>query len=194
MRLVLIFTIIAVFSSSGFSDEAHDHGIRRPKESGIARRTTPKSKDIGLSGELIWVKDLLILQTPSGKKYALTSSGKELEEKLLEISEKKNTGVDLAGTLSDGKFKVKEVELVFSNQRIEKGSFTIGFSENDREKVISALTDVSGVELEDVSLEFLIIKSDLSEAQLKNRINEVPFLKKHVNDVQRTTVSRIALD
>jgi len=206
MRFVIIFTVLAVFGSTGFCDEPQDHGIRRPqpKEEGIRRRAAPKSEDVGMSGQLMWVNERLALQTPSGKKYVLTSSGKEMDEKLLEVSEKKKTSVDLDGTLSEGKFKVKSIESTFSNEEIEEGSFTIGYSENlsqdDKEEIISKLNNLSGVKIEDESVElpFLMITTDSSMAYLKSKINKDPFLKNHITvsrtTVRRTTVSGVGLN
>lgn len=198
-RFVITLTILTVFGSYGFA-EPQDHGIRRrtkPKEESTRRPIKPKSEDVGLSGELIWVNDRLTLQTPSGKQYELSSKEEELQKKLLDVSEKKNTSVELSGTLSEGKFKVKNIESTFINEGIIKSEFIIGYSENlspdDQKKIESKLEDISGVKLEQVSsvFPFIIIKTDLSMAHLKSKFNDNDFLKKHINKVTRAKETAI---
>ena len=108
-----------------------------------------------------------------------------------DVSEKKKTSVELSGTLSEGKFKVKNIESTFNNEGIIKSEFIIKYSKNlspdDQKKIESKLEDISGVKLAQVSsgFPFIIIETDLSMAHLKSKFNDNDFLKKHINKVTR---------
>lgn len=202
MRFAILLAVLAFSGASAYCEPAQSHEINSPSpepiEEGIRRPRAAKSEQVGLTGKLIWVNELLVLQTPSGARYGLNTKDKALQEKLIEASEKKETGIELGGALSEGKFKVESIESTFDSNGKRDAEFVISFSKNlssdDFTKLISEVKALPGAQLFQVSpyASKLMVKSDFSLTHLKNKISENAFLKQNVTATQRSDVSRVS--
>lgn len=198
MRIVLATAFCFFLSVNSFAvgPHAEDDGISRPKESseeGIKRRVAPTSTETGLNGKLIWWKEYLFLQTPSGKKVRLTAANKDLESKLVEASEGANH-VELFGEISEGKMKVKEVESAVTSKaplHAEYGLLLKGTpSLQTKRQMQAALNEIDGVKVGYLfeRIPRIVLSSELSQKTLEEKIQSIPILKNNVAEVTKEIV------